>query len=245
MAVLKSYSGEGAVGMVKRGKFITLEGGEGAGKSTQIRHILAHLNAVGITALATREPGGTPHAEALREVLLSGRAKNLGPAAEAMLFSAARIDHIENLIEPALRERKWVVCDRFSDSTRAYQGAMGNLDARFMQALEEVTLGALYPDLTIILDIDPRLGLARAAQRRGQGEAVDRFEGEALAFHKALREAFRDIAEREPQRCVLIDAAQGESKVASQIIKVIDERLFDARLRARAHALIHDKGPAQ
>lgn len=226
----------------RRGRFITLEGGEGAGKSTQIRHILKRLADSGVEALATREPGGSPHAERLREILLSGAAAPLGAAAEALLFSAARIDHLDHLIKPALAEGCWVICDRFADSTRAYQGALGNLDPRVILAMEAATLGDTRPDLTLVLDIDPEIGLRRAARRRRPGEPVDRFEGETLAFHQALRSVFRDIAGKEPHRCVLIDAARGEESVANEIWAAIEARLFSARMRARARGLRLDFG---
>ena len=133
-----------------RGRFITLEGGEGAGKSTQARLILERLAAHGITATATREPGGSPTAEALRKVLLAGRFASLGAAAEALLFSAARIDHLDRTIRPALDAGTWVVCDRFADSTRAYQGTLGGVPGHVLGALERVTLGGLEPDLTLL-----------------------------------------------------------------------------------------------
>ena len=220
--------------MRRRGRFITLEGGEGAGKSTQVRIIAERLRGAGLETIATREPGGTPHAEALRRVLLAGAGTPLGPAAEALLFSAARIDHLDTLIRPALERGAWVVCDRFSDSTRAYQGALGNLDPRLVRALEQVTLGETRPDLTLILDLPPELGLARASARRKASEAADRFEAETLAFHIGLRATFQDIAAAEPQRCVLIDAGCGKAEVAASIWQAIETRLLSARLRAKA-----------
>src|SRR6516165_2857139 len=170
-----------------RGSFITLEGGEGAGKSTQTRLVVEKLRSKNIKAIATREPGGSAGAEILRDVLLSGIVKPLGPAAEAILFSAARIDHLDTMIKPALAAGTWVVCDRFSDSTRAYQGALGNLDPRFLSALERVTLSGTRPDLTLILDLPAEMGLSRAAGRRNAGAAPDRFESEDLGFHQRLR----------------------------------------------------------
>ncbi len=209
-----------------RGSFITLEGGEGAGKSTQARIIVEKLKALQIDALATREPGGSPGAEALREILLSGQLKHLGPKAEAILFSAARIDHIDVLIEPALARGAWVVSDRFLDSTRAYQGALGKLDPGFLTALERVTLGSLLPDLTLILDLPAETGLFRARARRGGEAAADRFEAEDLDFHRALRTAFRAIAQAEPERCVIIDALRSEAEVTEAIWAAISERLL-------------------
>jgi dTMP kinase len=210
---------------VARGRLITLEGGEGAGKSTQLAHILHWLKQLGIEAIGTREPGGSPGAEILRKVLLSGSVARLGPAAEALLFAAARIDHIDATIEPALASSRFVVCDRFADSTRAYQGAQENLDPPFLRALERVTLGAVRPDLTLIFDLPPAQGLARAASRRG-GESPDRFEGEDLRFHESLRAAFLAIATEEPGRCAVIDASRPEEDVSQTIFGIISERLL-------------------
>lgn len=213
-----------------RGSFITLEGGEGAGKSTQLQVIVEKLKALQIDALATREPGGSPGAETLREILLSGKLKHLGPKAEAILFSAARIDHVDSLIEPALAKGTWVVCDRFLDSTRAYQGALGKLDPRFLSALERVTLGDLLPDLTLILDLPAEIGLARTKARRGGAGEADRFEQEDLQFHENLRAAFLSIAKAEPKRCVVIDASRSQGEVTEAIWAAISDRLLP-RLR--------------
>lgn len=209
----------------RRGRLITLEGGEGAGKSTQIGHLLRRLREAGVDAIATREPGGSEGAEILRKVLLSGVVKPLGPTAEAILFAAARIDHIDKTIEPALAAGAWVVSDRFSDSTRAYQGGAGDLDPRLLRALERVTLGGLRPDLTLILDLPPEEGLLRAARRRAPGENLDRFERENLQFHERLRAAFLAIAAQEPERCVVIDASASETKVAEAIWNAVSSRL--------------------
>jgi dTMP kinase len=209
----------------RRGSFITLEGGEGVGKSTQIRHLLRNLRGAGIEAIGTREPGGSPGAEILRKVLLSGSVAGLGPAAEAILFAAARVDHIDKKIEPALTAGIFVVCDRFADSTRAYQGTRGQLDLRFLSALERVTLGDVRPSLTLILDLPATEGLARAAARRGTGQAPDRFEREDLEFHESLRAAFLAIAAAEPLRCAVIDAARAEADVAHAIFEVVFDRL--------------------
>jgi len=165
-----------------RGRFITLEGGEGAGKTAQATTLARRLESLGLKVITTREPGGSPHAEALREVLLSGAAARFGPAGEALLFSAARIDHIDATIAPALARGDWVVCDRFVDSTRAYQGAAGRLDAAFISRLERVVVGDARPDLTLILDLPAEQGLERAAQRRNGAGSADRFEREGLAF---------------------------------------------------------------
>jgi dTMP kinase len=207
-----------------RGRFITLEGGEGAGKSAQARRLAERFAARGIETVVTREPGGTPHAERLREVILSGALREMGPEAEAIAFTAARIDHVDALIRPALERGAWVVCDRFADSTRAYQGAAGRLGAAFVDRLERIAVGDVRPDLTLMLDLDPEQGLARAARRAGAGEA-DRFEREGLDFHGTLRRAFLAIAEAEPQRCVVVDASADEETVAEAVWAAVGQRL--------------------
>ncbi|WP_428033056.1 dTMP kinase [Ancylobacter sp.] len=205
------------------GRFITFEGGEGAGKSTQVRRLRERLQELGIDAVATREPGGSTGAEIIRHLILSGAAKPLGPLAEAALFAAARADHLDATIRPALARGAWVVCDRFADSTRVYQGALGNVDPGLIAALEEVTVGETRPDLTIILDLPAEEGLARAAARSGRN--ADRFESEGLSFHRSLREAFRALAAREPERCVLVDAGADADAVAEAIWTHVSERL--------------------
>jgi dTMP kinase len=207
------------------GRFITLEGGEGAGKSTLARSLKERAEGLGLRVTVTREPGGSPKAEAIREVILSGQVKQHGPFVEALMFSAARIDHIDRLIRPALERGEWVICDRFIDSTRAYQGALGRIDPGLLVELEAVTIDGLMPDLTLILALDPTIGLARAARRRAPGEGTDRFEGEALAFHRTLRQAYLDIAGREPSRCAVLDAAQPPATLAQSAWNVIRERL--------------------
>jgi dTMP kinase len=213
---------------LRRARFITLEGGEGVGKSTQTLRLAERLRQSGIDAIETREPGGSPGAEMLRDLLLSGKIKDLGPKAEAILFAAARIDHIDRKIAPALAAGIWVVSDRFADSTRAYQGTLGGLDQGFLRALERVALGDIRPDLTLILDLPAEIGLARAAARRGAGIASDRFEGEAMAFHEALRKAYLEIAAAEPQRCVIVDATRGEDEVGQAIWDAVSHRLLGA-----------------
>lgn len=211
---------------VERGRFITFEGGEGAGKSTQVRRLVARLEAHGTHAIATREPGGSPKAEEMRKILLAGGVRSLGPMAEAILFSAARADHLEQTIRPALKRGRWVVSDRFADSTRAYQGALGKLDGGVIRALERTVVGATRPDLTLVLDLPPEVGLARAsARRQAAGAGADRFEAEAINFHVSLRQAFRAIAEAEPHRCVVIDAQGGPDDVEEAIWSVVCERL--------------------
>jgi dTMP kinase len=231
-ALLQDGEREVSTAYVRQGTFITLEGGEGTGKSTQVRRIVAQLAEEGIDAIATREPGGSPGAEILRSLLLAGTVKSFGPKAEALLFAAARIDHIDNLIAPALARGTWVVSDRFADSTRAYQGAMGGVDPYFLQALERVTLRGLKPDLTVILDLPAEVGLARATLRRGAATRTDRFESEDIGFHAALRVAFLAIAAAEPERCVVVDASKGEDEVALAIWDAITHRVID-RLSGR------------
>lgn len=208
-----------------RGRFVTLEGGEGAGKSTLARALADRLAMRGIVVDVTREPGGSPKAEAIRELLLSGQVKEHGPFVEALMFSAARIDHIDRRIRPALERGDWVICDRFLDSTRAYQGVLGNIPMPLLAELENVTLGGLLPDLTFVLDLDPQIGLARAAARRGPVDVSDRFEGEALDFHQRLREAFLEIAEAEPERCALLDASQPPDDLAEAAWRELLRRL--------------------
>ena len=210
-----------------RGRFITFEGGEGSGKSTQVATLLKRLTSLGLTVMATREPGGSPGAEAVRHVLLSGAAKPLGAHAEAILFAAARADHLSQTIRPALERGKWVISDRFADSTRVYQGVLSNVDARIIARLERLTVGETRPDLTLVLDVPAEIGLDRAARRRGNG-AGDRFEAEALDFHKKLREAYLDLAGREPDRCAVIDAAATPDTVADAIWAVVNARLHPA-----------------
>ncbi len=206
------------------GRFITFEGGEGSGKSTQAGILANRLARAGRKVFSTREPGGSPAAEEIREALLSGRIWQFGPFAEALLFAVARADHIENAIGQALLEGKWVVCDRFLDSTRAYQGATAGVPRGLINALERLTVGGLLPDITFILDIPPEDGLARAVERRS-GEAPDRFEGQEVMLHERVRRAFLDIAEEEPERCVVIDASQPEAMVAEDVWEIVLQRL--------------------
>ena len=201
----------------RRGAFVTFEGGEGAGKSTQGARLKARLEGLGIETITTREPGGSPHAEAIRHAILSGAVAPLGPFAEALMFSAARLDHIETTIRPALERGAFVVCDRFIDSTRVYQGALGHIEPGLIASLEEVIVGDLMPDLTLILDVAPATGLARATLRRGGEGTADRFERETLAFHEGLRAAFLSIAAGEPERCRVIDADQDPDRVAEAV----------------------------
>jgi dTMP kinase len=210
---------------VSRGFFITFEGGEGAGKSTQIVRLEHKLREKRYPVIVTREPGGSPGAEAIRHVILSGAAEPFGPEMEAILFAAARSDHIEQLIRPALRRGKIVLCDRFVDSSRVYQG---DVDADLLADIERVSLDGVRPDLTLIFDLPPEEGLRRAAARRGKGQA-DRFEKETLAIHQRRRRAFLDIAIKEPARCVVIDASPDADMVEQQVTSAV----FSA-LEARA-----------
>jgi dTMP kinase len=214
-----------------RGKFITFEGGEGGGKTTQAALLCERLRRFGLDVLQTREPGGTPRAEAIREVLLSGKAKKFGPLGEAVLFYAARESHLELTIRPALEHGTWVVCDRFSDSTRAYQGAAGGLPLYVIDTIDSAIVGATRPDLTIVFDLPPEIGLERAAKRKSQKSAEgsadttpDRFETMNMAFHRSLRQEFLAIAKAEPRRCVVIDATEGERRVEEKVWLIVRER---------------------
>lgn len=218
-----------------RGKFISFEGGEGSGKSTQIKKLAERLATAKLRAIVTREPGGSPGAEIIRHLVLSGMGKLLGPDAETLLFAAARDDHVRTVIQPALNQGTWVLCDRFSDSTRAYQGRLGQVSPGVLNAMQRVTIGDLKPDLTIILDIPVEVGMQRAAARRGKG-APDRFEAEDLQFHRDLREAYRQIAAEDPQRCVLIDANTDADEVAAQVWKALRDHLFTLPLAAVSSA---------
>jgi dTMP kinase len=220
----------------RRGKFVTFEGGEGTGKSTQAAMLALRLEALGLAVLLTREPGGSSGAEIIRHVLLSGAIKPLGPEAEAMLFAAARLDHVQLTIEPALEAGKWVICDRFADSTRVYQGALGKVDQRLIKALERICLGDLSPDLTLLLDLPVEAGLQRQAQRRGD-TAPDRFEAEDVEFHESLRQAYLALARDEPQRCAVIDAAGTKEDIAKEIWAVVTSRLDPAAEPVKTEAL--------
>jgi dTMP kinase len=210
-----------------RGRFITFEGGEGSGKSTQAAMLAQRLKSLAIGVVLTREPGGSTGAEIIRHILLSGAAKPLGAEAEAVLFAAARDDHLNKIIRPALDAGKWVICDRFLDSTRVYQGALGDVDRRIIRSLERITVGDTIPDLTFILDVPAEIGLERAARRRGAGNA-DRFETEAAEFHRRLREAYGEIARAEPDRCILIDSGQPKERVSELIWVAVNKRLNPA-----------------
>jgi dTMP kinase len=207
---------------VIQGKFITFEGGEGAGKSTQLKRLVARLAAAGREVVATREPGGSPGAESIRELVLKGSADRWSPLTETLLMYAARRDHIERVIRPALAKGAWVVCDRFADSTRAYQGAAGGTAPELIAALEVHVLEATRPDLTLIFDLPVAVGLQRAHVRAG---AEMRFESKGQAFHERLRESFLAIARAEPGRCALIDAAGDLDAVEARVWAAVGERL--------------------
>jgi len=207
------------------GRFVTFEGGEGSGKSTQVRRLAERLRAGGANVVVTREPGGTETAEKIRDFLLAGRGAWLGVDGEAVLFAAARADHVDKVIRPALDRGDFVLCDRFFDSTRAYQGTAG-ADEALLADLETLAVGTLRPHLTLMLDIAADAGLARAAKRRGGDEVPDRFERETVERHEQRRRAFLDIARREPERCVVIDASRSEDDVAADIWLAVSTRLL-------------------
>ena len=216
---------DAAVKRSGRGRFISFEGGEGAGKSTHIKLLAERLADANVRTIVTREPGGSPGAEIIRHLVLSGMGKLLGAEAETLLFAAARDDHVHTVIEPALKQGIWVLCDRFSDSTRVYQGILGQVSPTILSAMQRVTIGDLKPDLTLILDVPVEVGLQRAAKRRGTGTA-DRFEAEGIKFHQELREAYRRIAAAEPQRCLLIDASAEPDIVAANIWSALRDRFL-------------------
>ena len=216
-----------------RGRFITFEGGEGSGKSTHAAILAERLKSVGIEVVLTREPGGSPGAEIIRHILLSGVAKPLGAETETILFAAARDDHVRSVIRPALVDGKWVICDRFIDSTRVYQGALGKVDAQLIRGLERVTVGAAMPDLTFILDVPANVGLARAKRRRGKA-CPTASRAKALEFHEDLRQAYLALAASEPRRCVVIDGRPPRDVVAERIWAATVERLHPQQQRVAA-----------
>ncbi|MBX8825117.1 dTMP kinase [Ochrobactrum sp. SFR4] len=213
------------------GLLITFEGGEGAGKSTQILALADHLRAQGFEVVVTREPGGSAGAEAVRHVILSGAAETYGPAMEALLFAAARSDHIDQKIRPAIEAGQIVLCDRFIDSSRVYQGISGNLNPQFMRSVERIAIDGTMPDLTFILDIPADKGLARAGLRRGN-EVADRFEKETIATHEARRQAFLAIAAEEPQRCKVINADRSVNEISAEIAALTDTVLSPQEVSA-------------
>lgn len=212
---------------MSQGRFITFEGGEGAGKSTQVGRLSGRLRAAGRDVVVTREPGGSGLAETIRGLLLVPRTMPMNPLSEALLFCAARADHLDTFIRPALAGSNWVLCDRFADSTRAYQGGAGGLSAEIIDALERIVVGGTSPDLTIMLDLPAATGLARARGRATPGAeaTADAFESRELAYHERLRHAFLAIAAAHPERCVVVDATQSVDSVESEIWRHVTARL--------------------
>ena len=214
-----------------RGKFITFEGGEGAGKSTQARLLAERLRARGIHVVLTREPGGSAFAEQVRTLILDRKTADHSALAEALLFSAARADHLERTIRPALEAGHWVICDRFSDSTRVYQGVAGGLPKGAIEVLEQLVIADDFPDVTVVLDLPAPDGLARA-ERRNQKTSpaatggADAYEVRPLAYHERLRDGFLLIATAEPERCVVIDAMQPQEDVAAEVWAAIEARVL-------------------
>lgn len=211
--------------MAKRGVFITLEGGDGTGKSTQVKLLQQALASAGVDAIATREPGGTDQAEKIRNLILQGSSGSFDPLTEALLMFASRREHIVGKIQPTLDNGQWVISDRFADSTRAFQGYGMGLPMETIEALYKMVADSLVPDLTFIFDIDPEVGLARSMKRLTQAASgEDRYERMGLAFHKRLRQGFLDIAGKNPERCVIIDASQSVEAVQAQLLKTISHR---------------------
>ncbi len=209
-----------------RGKFITFEGPDGGGKSTQAGLLAARLKARGIEAVLTREPGGSPGAEDIRKLLVTGEVGRWRPMSEALLNYAARNEHIETTIKPALDAGKWVISDRFADSTLAYQGYGHGLDKEMIMRLHRLVCDGFKPDLTLILDITVEDGLGRAKMREeGADKGEDRFERMGRDFHQRLREGFLEIAEREVERCAVINAARDMETVERQVRKIVSSRL--------------------
>lgn len=207
-----------------RGRFISLEGGEGNGKTTQARRLAHRLAARGLRVVETREPGGTRLADEIRALLLSGATGALGPDLEAVLVSRAREDHLSKVIRPALERGDWVVCDRFADSTRAYQGALSGGDGAFIDALQKVVVGDEGPQLTLILDVPTDVAMARVAER-GKSAPLARFDSGSREGFERVRESFLDIARREPERCVVVDAAASADAVEAAIWEAVTGRL--------------------
>jgi dTMP kinase len=207
---------------VKPGKLITLEGGEGAGKSTQVARLAAALQESGLSVVTTREPGGSPAGERIRKLLVEGEPGSMTPMTEALLHFAQRAEHIDKTIRPALARGAWVVCDRFADSTMAYQGYGHRLGRAAIRSLCRLVCGDLAPALTLIFDVPVDIGLARAASRRG---VETRYERMDVGFHERLRRGFLDIARREPKRCAVIDATQDVDAVTGDMLKTVGRRL--------------------
>ena len=217
--------------MVSPGASSPPKAGRGPANRPRFRRLAAWLDRRGIETVTTREPGGTPGAEAIRALLVTGETDRWDATTEALLISAARRDHAEKIIRPALQRGAWVLCDRFADSTVAYQGYAGGLPLDGLAALTRFAVGGLAPDLTVILDLPVEEGLVRAGRREGQASpdgllAETRFEGQNLRFHEAVRNGFLDIAQREPARCVVVDASAPVDAVARQVAGAVEERLL-------------------
>lgn len=215
VASARAVAADAGSGLGRRGRFVTLEGGEGAGKTTLLASLARWASERGREVVTTREPGGTPRAEAVRALLLGDTGWD--PLAEALLVGAARRDHLAAVVAPALARGAWVLCDRFVDSTMAYQGILGSLDTARLDSLQRWICGDVWPDVTLVLDLDPAIGLARQT-------VVTRFEARERDFHAALRTAFLTIAEAAPERCVVIDASAPAAAVAAAATRVLDAR---------------------
>lgn len=208
---------------MQRGRFITFEGGEGAGKTTQARLLVERLRARGLDVIQTREPGGSPGAEEIRNIAVSGEADRWSPRTETLLMYAARSDHLERTIRPALEAGRWVVCDRFADSSRVYQGAGGGAPESLIEALDAAVVDGDQPELTLVFDLPVEVGLERAF---GRGLFETRFESKGMAFHQKLRDGFLQVAARHPERCVVIDATGEVEEVSERLWRVVEARLL-------------------
>ena len=204
--------------------FITFEGGDGSGKSTQVNLLKDYLDNLNFETIKTREPGGTPSAEILRDLLTTGEVEKWTPMSEALLMWASRYEHLIQVIEPALNSGKNVICDRFYDSTYAYQGVAHNLGIDKMEKLKKIIIGDIEPDVTFVLDIDPKVGLKRSLDRCNQ---ENRFESYNIDFHNKIRSAFLEIAKKNKNRCVVVDASLNEQEINNLIITVIDNLITD------------------
>ena len=206
--------------------FITFEGGDGSGKSTQVNLLKDYLDNLNFETIKTREPGGTPSAEILRDLLTTGEVEKWTPMSEALLMWASRYEHLIQVIEPALNSGKNVICDRFYDSTYAYQGVAHNLGIDKMEKLKKIIIGDIEPDITFVLDIDPKAGLKRSLDRSNQ---ENRFESYNIDFHNNIRRAFLEIAKKNKDRCIVIDATLNKQEINNLIITVIDNLIVDKK----------------